>query len=673
MGRVPRAGARASLATLVLVAACSLVLAGGFRPVVQGDGVGYFSYLHGVLVHHGLDLTREYAAARAAGVDTDPRGLEAPTATGLAADYFPVGPALLAAPAYLAALLVGGAGQPDYSPLLAGAFTLTSLLLGLLALALCWRLTGSAVAVAGVALGTPLTYYLLFEPSYSHTFSAFAVSLFVLTWWRGRHGRSPAGWLWLGFLAGLMALVRWQDGALAAIALLTPPPGRARWRVLLMLPGALLALAPQLAVDHAIFGTWWPQRPPGQQLQPLGGHQLQTLLSSWHGLFAWHPLTLAATAGFLLVRDRTLRAACVYALVAETLINGSASDWWGSAAFGARRLVDLTPFWAIGLAALAARLPRPVARAGLVVAAVWNALLVANLDYVIRGSGDPSYRGLLAGQAAAVPYLPHLLARGVVARDLLARSPGPAAAWLAAEAACVLLAVSLAGAGRPGAYRRVREVLDPVLAAALAVPLLPLAALIAVAIRLDSPGPVLFRQVRGGQFARPFTMVKFRTMRTDAPPTSPKVDPRDPRVTRVGRLLRRSGLDELPQLWNVVRGDMSLIGPRPEQYALLEAYEPWQHERHLVKPGLTGWWQVHHRGLEPMRLNVERDIYYVRNQGPWLDAIIVARTLRILAGALLAHPERAPGGEPEPVQPADAALAPQPATSDQDPALGRRR
>src|SRR5204863_6328811 len=120
----------------------------------------------------------------------------------------------------------------------------------------------------------------------------------------------------LGFLAGLMTLVRWQDGALAAIALLTPPPGRERRRVLLMLPGALLALAPQLAVDHAIFGTWWPQRPPDQQLQPLGGHQLQALLSSWHGLFAWHPLTLAAAAGFLLVRDRTLRAACVYALVA---------------------------------------------------------------------------------------------------------------------------------------------------------------------------------------------------------------------------------------------------------------------------------------------------------------------------------------------------------------------
>src|SRR5205085_10627080 len=127
---------------------------------------------------------------------------------------------------------------------------------------------------------------------------------------------------------------------IAPIALLTPARD-ARWRMLLAIPGGLLALAPQLAVDQVIFGTWWLQRPPGQALDPLAGHQLQVLVSSWHGLFVWHPVTAAAAAGALLVRDARLRVACLYALAAQTLINGAAPDWWGGAAFGARRLLDL--------------------------------------------------------------------------------------------------------------------------------------------------------------------------------------------------------------------------------------------------------------------------------------------------------------------------------------------
>jgi lipopolysaccharide/colanic/teichoic acid biosynthesis glycosyltransferase len=662
--RIGRAEFLATGAPLLVVAAAT------FRPIVQGDGVGYFSYLHAVLVDRSLDLTHAYAAATAAGVNSDPLGLEAPTVTGLAANYFPVGSAILAAPAYLGALALGGVGQVDYSPLLVGAFTLSSLGCGLLALLLCWRLTGSALPMVAVALGTPLTYYLLSEPSYSHTFGAFAVSLFVLAWWRGRHERGAWGWLWLGVLAGLMGLVRWQDATLSAIALLTPP-ARGRWRVLLMVPGALLAIWPQLVVDHVIFGTWWPQRPPGQELHLLSANQLLVLFSSWHGLFSWHPLTLAAAAGFLLVRDRTLRVACLYALLSQTLINSAVFDWWGSAAFGARRFTDLAVFWAIGLATLAERLPRTLTRVSVAVAAAWNVLLIANLDYVIRGAGDPGYPGLLAGQVAALPYVPHVLARGAVVRDLLLTRPA-GLAWLAAEAACVLAVASLATwAGRwgraaqsaassrstewdsveaelhPSAYRRVREAVDRLVAVVVGLLLLLPAVLIAIAIRLDSPGPVLFRQLRGGYLGRPFTIVKFRTMQVDAPHSSPKVHESDPRITRVGRFLRRSGLDELPQLWNVVRGDMALIGPRPEQYELLGAYEPWQHERHLIKPGLTGWWQVNHRDTSAMRLDVEKDVYYVRHQGPRLDALILWRTLRILVLALL--PRGAGGADSPPL------------------------
>ena len=648
---------------------CLLVVAAAFRPIVLGDGVGYFSYLHAVLVEHSLDLTHAYAAATAAGVNSDPPGLEAPTVTGLAANYFPIGSAMLAAPAYLGALVLGGVGQADYSPLLVGAFTLSSLVCGLLALLLCWRLTGSVPATVAVALCTPLTYYLLSEPSYSHTFGAFAVALFVLAWWRGRHERGAWGWLWLGVLAGLMGLVRWQDATLGAIALLTPP-ARGRWRVVLMVPGALLAIGPQLVVDRVIFGTWWPPRPGDQGLHLLSANQLLVLFSSWHGLFSWHPLTLAAAAGFLLVRDRTLRVACLYALVSQTLINSAVPDWWGSAAFGARRFADLAAFWAIGLTALADRLPRALTRAFVAVAAIWNVLLIANLDYVIRSPGDPGYPGLLAGQVAAVRYVPQVLARGVVVRDLLLTRPS-GLAWLAAEAACVLAVASLAmwarrGRGaaqpaaspwsiewdaveaelRPSAYRQVREAVDRLVAVVVGLLLLPSAALIAIAIRLDSPGPILFRQLRGGYLGRPFTILKFRTMRVDAPPFSPKVHESDPRITRVGRFLRRSGLDELPQLWNVIRGDMTLIGPRPEQYELLGAYEPWQHERHLIKPGLTGWWQVNHRDARAMRLGVEKDVYYVRHQGPRLDALILWRTLRILVLGLL--PRGAGGADSRP-------------------------
>jgi lipopolysaccharide/colanic/teichoic acid biosynthesis glycosyltransferase len=181
----------------------------------------------------------------------------------------------------------------------------------------------------------------------------------------------------------------------------------------------------------------------------------------------------------------------------------------------------------------------------------------------------------------------------------------------------------------PSAYRAVRGALDPFMALILLVILLPVLAVIAVVIKLDSDGPVFFRQVRAGRFARPFTMIKFRTMYTDAPPSSLKMPDGSRMITRAGDFLRRTGLDELPNLVNVIGGKMALVGPRPEQYDLLCYYRPWQHERHLIKPGITGWWQVHHRGSEPMHLNIDKDVYYVRNQSLLLDLRIVARTARL--------------------------------------------
>ncbi len=186
----------------------------------------------------------------------------------------------------------------------------------------------------------------------------------------------------------------------------------------------------------------------------------------------------------------------------------------------------------------------------------------------------------------------------------------------------------------PSTYRRFRNAFDWVAAALLLLIVSPLMVAIALAILLDSGGPVLFRQCRAGRFVRPFKIVKFRTMSTRAPESSLKVAPDNHCITRVGRFLRSSGLDELPNLWNVVRGDMALIGPRPEQFALLGYYQPWQHLRHLVKPGITGWWQIHHRDSEPMHLNVEKDISYVRHQSVALDLRVIVGTLKVLLSAI---------------------------------------
>lgn len=173
--------------------------------------------------------------------------------------------------------------------------------------------------------------------------------------------------------------------------------------------------------------------------------------------------------------------------------------------------------------------------------------------------------------------------------------------------------------------------------------LAPLFGLIALAIRVRSPGgPIIFRQLRVGENGRLFTMFKFRTMRPDAEsmPVPPDEDEdallaghkrrNDPRVTRIGRYLRRTSLDELPQLWNVFRGDMSLVGPRPEQLFLVDSYEPWQRKRLAVPPGMTGWWQVNGRSDLPMHLNSEYDLYYIQNYSFLLDLRILWKTVSVV-------------------------------------------
>jgi lipopolysaccharide/colanic/teichoic acid biosynthesis glycosyltransferase len=146
----------------------------------------------------------------------------------------------------------------------------------------------------------------------------------------------------------------------------------------------------------------------------------------------------------------------------------------------------------------------------------------------------------------------------------------------------------------------------------------------------SSVAPVIFKQRRAGRFERLFTIYKLRTMRSEACVDGPApADESDPRVTRVGRILRRTSIDELPQLINVLRGEMSIVGPRPEMPLMLERYETWQHLRHLVTPGLTCIWQISARSNIPLHRPeaTTLDIDYIRRASPRLDSLLLARTI----------------------------------------------
>ena len=185
------------------------------------------------------------------------------------------------------------------------------------------------------------------------------------------------------------------------------------------------------------------------------------------------------------------------------------------------------------------------------------------------------------------------------------------------------------GEGRGDTLNRAADVAAASLGLATASPLLILAAL---GIKLEDGGPVFYRQRRVGLLGQEFELVKLRTMVVGAEGIGAgyAVNERDQRMTRVGRLLRRLSIDEVPQLWNVVRGDMSLIGPRPTLAYQVERYTPRQRKRLAVKPGITGWAQIHGRARLPWDERIELDVWYVEHRSPWVDLKILARTPRAL-------------------------------------------
>ena len=171
---------------------------------------------------------------------------------------------------------------------------------------------------------------------------------------------------------------------------------------------------------------------------------------------------------------------------------------------------------------------------------------------------------------------------------------------------------------------------------------LPIMAFSILMVYFEDGFPVIFRQTRVGKDGELFKIFKIRTMVKDAEQLQNQVETRDagenlirktkndPRVTRVGRWLRRFSVDELPQLFNVLAGSMSLVGPRPEIPYLAEKYEPWQRKRFEVLPGITGWWQVNSRSDTPMYLHIEDDLYYIENYSIWLDLQIIVRTIWVV-------------------------------------------
>lgn len=188
--------------------------------------------------------------------------------------------------------------------------------------------------------------------------------------------------------------------------------------------------------------------------------------------------------------------------------------------------------------------------------------------------------------------------------------------------------------------RLIKRVFDIAIAVISILITFPIMVLTAIAIHLDSPGLIILRQKRVGENGRIFEMLKFRTMIVNADQLAVEWEDEfgnfihkhtdDPRVTSVGHALRRLSLDELPQFFNVLKGDMSLVGPRPELPFLVEQYEPWQRKRFAVPQGMTGWWQINGRSDKPMHLNTEDDLYYVQNYSFLFDIEIMLKTVWVV-------------------------------------------
>ena len=291
-----------------------------------------------------------------------------------------------------------------------------------------------------------------------------------------------------------------------------------------------------------------------------------------------------------------------------------------------RRVAQITSA-AIALAAAiyATRTPAAPTTILLLLVGVWLALTPIALNHD-ADSVSPM------GIAKTARRLRGMLLALLVAGCVLLLAPHLSLAWAGGMFAgsCVITWGNRpynASSEKPATYVHCKRAIDFLLSLVAILALAPLLIVVALAIRLDSAGPIFFSHDRVGRGGRIFRILKFRSMYTDAEryhrsPTSTT----DPRITRVGRVIRRCSIDELPQLFNVLCGEMSLIGPRPEMPFVVDGYEPEQHERFAVLPGITGLWQISPARAFPIHEHLEYDFYYIAHRSFFLDLAIFFRT-----------------------------------------------
>jgi hypothetical protein len=342
--------------------------------VVVGDATHHFVQLRSMVFDHDLDFRNEYM--RIYGLQRAEPGTEwiftELTRTGHVRNYMPVGPALLWAPLYLLvaaiqtiASWVGLAARPDgYDRALQLVPGITGIIAATASSLISWRLAvgrsspvAAGFAVFGVWLGSHALYYSLASPSYSHTASMLASSIFLADWITKRRTITTWRLAWWGVLCGVAALMRWQDALFVAVPMIEA----ARWPVpfarrtagaVATVAGFVAAFSPQMFVWQVLYGQPFalPQGP--SFMRWTSPHPFLVLFSNYHGLFTWAPILLPATIGLVLWmrRERTLALPITVVLIASWYTNAAVADWWAGEAFGARRFLSLFPLFVIGLA-----------------------------------------------------------------------------------------------------------------------------------------------------------------------------------------------------------------------------------------------------------------------------------------------------------------------------------
>ena len=385
--------------------------------VVFGDATHHFVQLRSAVFDRDFDFKNEYM--KIYGLEREVPGTEFifsdPTPTGRVRNYMPVGPAVLWAPLYLLAVgiqflasFAGLAQPPDgFGRVLQMTPGATGVVAATLATWLSWKLArrwsdpvSAAVGALAVWFGSSAIYYSLASPSYSHTASMFAMSMFSLHWLSGRRewsiGRAAAS----GALVGVAALMRWQDVLLLAIpaweTLRAPWPwwkrGVAGGATLLVWA---LVFSPQMAVWQSLYGSWlaMPQGPAF--LQWSSPHLFDVLFSDNHGLFTWTPLVILSVAGLTMfaARHRQFALPLAWLVLTAWYVNAAVADWWAGEAFGARRFLSLFPLFVLGVATWIARAPVRERRV-----VVTLAIVAATLLLLFQ------YEVFMKGYTAIAPY-----------------------------------------------------------------------------------------------------------------------------------------------------------------------------------------------------------------------------------------------------------------------------